>query len=840
MSVGIQSFKFIGDGATTLFSTGAQLANTTNILAIVNGLVQLPDTDYSVTDGDITFFNVPHNLSDIEIRYYTSTDVGYQGSTGEQGPIGQTGYFGSDGFIGPPGYQGSVGYRGSAGEPGGPTGYTGSAGAGYSGSIGYSGSKGFDGSRGFTGSAGAGYTGSAGAFAPRASQVLVATNTSTYTLDEVVENENEIFVIVNGLVQIPNVDYTVTETTITFISNIPIVGSDIEIRYFGASQGQLGYTGSVGYRGSVGGIGPTGFRGSAGEQGPQGNPGGQTGFTGSRGASGTNGDTGYTGSRGNDGLAGAPRNVEFFVGNGSQTQFQSSYSIPNSKSIFVMVNGLVQMPDVDYQIAATDKVEFISVTPGINSDIEIRHFDYVGYAGSRGETGYRGSSGFRGSAGDAGPQGPQGPQGDPGGSQGYTGSRGTSGFTGSRGYSGSEGRPGSPKSNQTYVADGATSSFALNSLVYNTKSIFVMVNGLVLVPDADYSITNNDTLVLNDMPNDLADIEIRYFDDVGYQGSVGQTGYRGSVGYTGSNGFAMVYMSPTPPPSPDDGALWWDTDNGILNIFYEDENTWVGIAEGPRGPRGYAGSTGIGYTGSRGIPGEAAAVGYTGSLGNVGYTGSVGSIGYSGSQGIAGEYAAIGFTGSIGSVGYTGSAGSIGYSGSQGIAGEYAAIGFTGSSGIVGYTGSSGTVGYTGSIGVGYTGSAGSGSGGTSLGSRRTFSQTVTVPTGDTSNYNIQAYKGYAIYKIQVNSAAWVRVYSNSDSRTSDATRSITDEPNYNSGVIAEIVTDAPRTVSFTPAAIGFNDEDPVTNVIPLAVTNRSGSSGPITVILTLIPLESE
>jgi len=231
-------------------------------------------------------------------------------------------------------------------------------------------------------------------------------------------------------------------------------------------------------------------------------------------------------------------------------------------------------------------------------------------------------------------------------------------------------------------------------------------------------------------------------------------------------------------------------------------------------------------------------LGYTGSQGILGYTGSIGNIGYSGSQGIAGEFAALGYTGSIGDVGYTGSVGDIGYTGSQGVAGAFAALGYTGS---VGYSGSIGNTGYSGSRGlIGYTGSAGTGSGGTTLGSRTTFSQTVSVVSGASSDFNIQAYKGYAIYKIQVNAAAWVRVYSNSNSRTDDATRDITDEPTYNTGVIAEIVTTEPKTVSFTPAVLGFNDEDPVTNVIPIAVTNRSGSSGNITVTLTLIPLESE
>jgi hypothetical protein len=111
----------------------------------------------------------------------------------------------------------------------------------------------------------------------------------------------------------------------------------------------------------------------------------------------------------------------------------------------------------------------------------------------------------------------------------------------------------------------------------------------------------------------------------------------------------------------------------------------------------------IGFTGSQGIPGEYAGVGFTGSIGftgsqGAGFTGSQGNIGFTGSQGIPGEYAGIGFTGSIG---YTGSQGA-GFTGSRGY------VGFTGSTGSTGFVGSKGGIGFTGSQGeFGFTGSKG-------------------------------------------------------------------------------------------------------------------------------------
>jgi hypothetical protein len=104
----------------------------------------------------------------------------------------------------------------------------------------------------------------------------------------------------------------------------------------------------------------------------------------------------------------------------------------------------------------------------------------------------------------------------------------------------------------------------------------------------------------------------------------------------------------------------------------------------------------VGYTGSQGIPGEAAAIGYTGSQGDAGFTGSAGQDGVVGRDG---------YDGSQGDIGYTGSAGSNGYAGSQGTTGFTGSKGDTGSS--VQIAGSASSVStlpalYEGNIGDGY------------------------------------------------------------------------------------------------------------------------------------------
>jgi hypothetical protein len=115
---------------------------------------------------------------------------------------------------------------------------------------------------------------------------------------------------------------------------------------------------------------------------------------------------------------------------------------------------------------------------------------------------------------------------------------------------------------------------------------------------------------------------------------------------------------------------------------------------------------------------------------------------------------------------------------------------------------------------------------------------TASIANNATDNVNITGYKGYALLKIQTSAAAWVRVYVSDAARTSDAARAEGVDPLPDAGVIAEIITTGAQTVLIAPGAFGFNNESPVTNIIPVAVTNKSGSTGTITVTLTAVQLE--
>ena len=139
-------------------------------------------------------------------------------------------------------------------------------------------------------------------------------------------------------------------------------------------------------------------------------------------------------------------------------------------------------------------------------------------------------------------------------------------------------------------------------------------------------------------------------------------------------------------------------------------------------------------------------------------------------------------------------------------------------------------------------GGGGGGGGGTSLGSRQAFNNSTSSGHANDAaeSITITAYKGYALYKIEVSEPAWVTLYVSSAARTADASRPITLDPTPGSGVIAEAITQASsETVLFTPAVIGFNDDaTPSTNVY-LKVVNRSGTTQSINVELTVTQLEA-
>lgn len=94
----------------------------------------------------------------------------------------------------------------------------------------------------------------------------------------------------------------------------------------------------------------------------------------------------------------------------------------------------------------------------------------------------------------------------------------------------------------------------------------------------------------------------------------------------------------------------------------------------------------------------------------------------------------------------------------------------------------------------------------------------------------------YALYGIQTDKAAMVRVYNSDASRTADAGRVQGADPVEGTGVITEFITSAANTFILTPAVYGWVATG--ANTIPVSVKNNSGSTGTVTVTLIGLKLE--
>ncbi len=99
--------------------------------------------------------------------------------------------------------------------------------------------------------------------------------------------------------------------------------------------------------------------------------------------------------------------------------------------------------------------------------------------------------------------------------------------------------------------------------------------------------------------------------------------------------------------------------------------------------------------------------------------------------------------------------------------------------------------------------------------------------------------KSFGLQKVTVNKECWVRIYSDTASRTADAGRTQGTDPSDGSGVIAEFIATASGTTEFkiTPSIMGWLDDSETE--VPVAVQNNSGSAGTVTVTIDVLKLES-
>jgi len=106
-------------------------------------------------------------------------------------------------------------------------------------------------------------------------------------------------------------------------------------------------------------------------------------------------------------------------------------------------------------------------------------------------------------------------------------------------------------------------------------------------------------------------------------------------------------------------------------------------------------------------------------------------------------------------------------------------------------------------------------------------------------NITITGHKSYLLMNVALSAAGWIRLYTDSASRTADASRSVGEDPAPGSGVIAEVVTTASSlTQKISPFVPGGNmDSTPSTNIY-VAIQNLSTSTQTITATLTILKLE--
>jgi hypothetical protein len=130
---------------------------------------------------------------------------------------------------------------------------------------------------------------------------------------------------------------------------------------------------------------------------------------------------------------------------------------------------------------------------------------------------------------------------------------------------------------------------------------------------------------------------------------------------------------------------------------------------------------------------------------------------------------------------------------------------------------------------------------GGSLQSRTTVSGvTTSIANLGIGNTNITGFKSYALMRVGLSTAGWLRLYTDSASRDADVSRSIGEDPAVGSGVIAEVVTTGISTTQIiSPFVMGGNLDNPADTTIYASIKNLSDSTQSITANLTILQLEA-
>lgn len=117
---------------------------------------------------------------------------------------------------------------------------------------------------------------------------------------------------------------------------------------------------------------------------------------------------------------------------------------------------------------------------------------------------------------------------------------------------------------------------------------------------------------------------------------------------------------------------------------------------------------------------------------------------------------------------------------------------------------------------------------------------TTSIVNNGIGNTNITGFKSYALMKVGLSTAGWLRIYTDSTSRANDVSRSVGEDPAPGSGVIAEVITTGISTTQIiSPFVMGGNLDNPADTTIYASITNLSGTTQAITANLTILQLEA-
>jgi hypothetical protein len=117
---------------------------------------------------------------------------------------------------------------------------------------------------------------------------------------------------------------------------------------------------------------------------------------------------------------------------------------------------------------------------------------------------------------------------------------------------------------------------------------------------------------------------------------------------------------------------------------------------------------------------------------------------------------------------------------------------------------------------------------------------TTEIANNGIGNTDITGFKSYALMRVGLSTAGWLRLYTDSASRANDVSRSVGEDPAPGSGVIAEVVTTGISTTQIiSPFVMGGNLDNPADTTIYASIQNLSGSTQAITANLTILQLEA-